>query len=79
MRATWNDMLERLDMMMRDARRLPRCVPDTRLKIETSVINALADRLIRLLRRRDPLCDNVKLGRFSVACAGISGLGRAWL
>jgi squalene synthase HpnC len=79
LRMTLDAMLDRLDAMMPQARNLPREVPDARLKCETSIIYALAERLIRLLRRRDPLCDDVKLGKVSIAGAAITGLARAWL
>ncbi len=78
LRATFDAMLDRLDTMMLIARALPRQVPDTRLKCETSVIVALAKRLIALLRRRDPLADNVKLGKVTVAATVVGGLLRAW-
>ena len=78
LRKTLDAMLAHLKVMMKDARDLPRQVPDVRLKCETSVICALADRLIGMLGRRDPLRDNVKLGKISVAGAAIYGLARAW-
>lgn len=77
--AALRDMLDALEPMLIEARRLPALVPDWRLKCETSVIAVLAERLIRLLRRRDPLCDNVKLGKISIAGATLTGLVRAWL
>jgi hydroxysqualene synthase len=77
--ATLHAMLDRLEPMMVEARKLPSFVPDPRLKCETSVIAVLAGRLIRLLRRRDPLSDKVKLGKISVAGAALTGLVRAWL
>jgi squalene synthase HpnC len=79
LRHTLDAMLDRLDAMMSLARGLPSAVPDARLKSETSVICALAERLIALLRKHDPLCDNVKLGKISVARAAITGLVKAWL
>jgi squalene synthase HpnC len=78
LRVTLDAMLDMLDSMMPLARDLPRRVPDWRLKSETSVIAVLAERLIRLLRRRDPLCDKVKLGKLAVGGAALSGLFRAW-
>lgn len=77
--ATLQDMLTAMEPMMAEARRLPSYVPDIRLKIETSVIYVLAEKLIKLLRQRDPLCDKVKLGKPSVVMAGVEGLLRAWL
>ncbi len=79
LRATLDAMLDRLDAMMPAARDLPRHVPDVRLKCETAIIYTLAGKLIRLLRIRDPLCDNVKLAKFEIAGAGALGLVRAWL
>jgi len=78
LRQTLTDMLDRLHPMLEQARHLPEAVPDPRLKIETSVICVLAERLARLLRRRDPLCDNVKLGKPAVGYAVIKGILRAW-
>jgi len=78
LRQTFDAMLDRLDAMMPVARDLPRRVPDARLKCETSVIVVLAEQLIALLRRRDPLRDNVKLGKIPVVAAGLIGIARAW-
>lgn len=78
LRATLNAMLDRLEGMMPDSRNLPRCISDPRLKSETSIIAVLAERLIRLLRRRDPLCDRVKLGKVAIGTSVVSGLIRAW-
>lgn len=79
LKKTQQAMLDKLDVMMEQARKLPSCVPDVRLKCETSVICVLAEQLIALLRKRDPLCENVKLSKLSVAAAGMKGLLRAWL
>ena len=79
LRASLQEMLDLLAPMIKDARELPRLVPDLRLKTETSVICVLAERLIALLRKRDPLCENVKLGKASILAATLTGVGRAWL
>lgn len=76
---TLNAMLDAMEPMMIEARRIASVAPDWRLKCETSVIAVLADRLIRLLRRRDPLSENCKLSKFSVLTATISGVVRAWI
>jgi squalene synthase HpnC len=44
-------------------------IADWRLALEVSVINTLAHRLTRILRRRDPLSDKVHLGILGVAGA----------
>jgi farnesyl-diphosphate farnesyltransferase len=76
LRGTLDAMLDKTEAMMPAARSLPKYVPDWRLKAETAVIAALADRLIALLRRRDPLCADVKLGKISVVFAAVTGLMR---
>jgi squalene synthase HpnC len=78
LRLTLNAMLTRLETMMVEANLLPISVPDVRLKSETAIICALSERLIRLLRKRDPLCDKVKLGKISMLGAMLAGLSRAW-
>ncbi len=75
---TLQAMLDKTEPMLKTAKALPHAVPDWRLKMETSVICVLAERLIALLRKRDPLCDNVKLSKPSVAAAGLTGVLRAW-
>ncbi|MFY9288732.1 MAG: squalene synthase HpnC [Alphaproteobacteria bacterium] len=77
--ATLQEMLDLVDPLLIEARYLPRHVPDWRLKCETSVICVLAENLVKLLRKRDPLSDNVKLSKFSITCSGIKGVVRAWL
>lgn len=79
LRATLDAMLDKLLVMMVDARELPRAVEDPRLKCETSIICVLAGQLIRLLRKRDPLHDNVKLGKIPVTGAVLAGIACAWL
>ncbi|NTU76545.1 MAG: squalene synthase HpnC [Alphaproteobacteria bacterium] len=78
LRATLGEMLDALGPMLKTARSFPRQIPDARLKMETSVICVLAEKLVKLLRRRDPLCDNVKLGKPSILLATLKGLLRAW-
>jgi squalene synthase HpnC len=77
--ATLQEILDRVEPMLKLARTLPRQVPDIRLKCEVSVICVLAERLVALLRKRDPLCDDVKLGKAGKIVAVIVGVVRAWL
>lgn len=78
LRAVLDAMLDRMEPMMREARALPRHVPDLRLKLETAVIASLADSLIDLLHRRDPLADNVKLSKARTIWAALRGCCRIW-
>ena len=49
---------------------LPSLIEDTRLALEISVIQTLAQHLTGMLLRRDPLSEHVHLGKLGVA--GIS-------
>ncbi len=51
-------------------------VKDSRLCIEISVIQALAERLVQELRRRDPLAERVKLKRGAVARVALGAIGQ---
>ena len=54
-------------LMMPDATLLPRSVTDLRLCMETSVIVALAKKLLDYLATRDPLADPVHLGKLQAS------------
>lgn len=69
--------LERMAPMLKTARDLPRNVPDIRLKMETSIICVLAENLVQLLRRRDPLSQNAKLSKPAMFLSAFYGLVRA--
>jgi squalene synthase HpnC len=49
-------------------------IVDLRLALEVAVIQRYAERLVQVLRRRDPLHDDVHLGRAGVAGFGLLGL-----
>ncbi len=78
LRATLSTMLDKIKPMLDQAVLLPRVVTNWRLKCEVSVICVLAERLTELLRKRDPLCDNVKLRKPAIIAAATRGLMRAW-
>ena len=79
LRATLTAMLDRMQPMLKEARTFAHQIPDARLKAEVSVITSLADRLVSLLYKRDPLSQNVKLGKASILCATLSGVVRAFI
>ena len=56
------------------AGRSPPRIEDTRLALEVAVIQTYAERLVGLLRRRDPLSERVHLGKAEVAGFGLLGL-----
>lgn len=78
LRQTLTAMLQKMTPLLDAGRGLPRVVPDIRLKLETAVIAALADRLTALLHKRDPLYDNVKLSKPTILLTALSGMSRAW-
>lgn len=66
-------MLDGCDGLMVDARRLPFVLNSKHLAMESAIIVRLADRLMRLLRKGDPLAVRVALTKFDFARAGIAG------
>ena len=59
------------------ARALPGGIVAGGLRRESAVIVAVAERLLDLLARRDPLAGRVKLGLWGVTAAAITGLARS--
>ncbi len=72
-------LLDETEELMREARRLPGEVRDFRMRSESAIIVRLADKLIGLLRRRDPLAMRVKLKKPAIAMAAVEGIGWALL
>ena len=66
-------MLDGCDALMTDARRLPFALESRRLAMESAVIVRLADRLIWLLRKGDPVATRVALKKLDFVFAGVSG------
>lgn len=78
LRQVLNVVLDKTAVLVETGRNLPRFVHDTRLKIDTSIIHEVAERLVALLLRRDPLRENVKLGKFGKITAALTGILKAW-
>ncbi len=74
LRAVMDRMLDGCKVMMADARRLAPSLRSRRLAMESAVIVRLADRLIDLLRRGDPLASRVALSKLDFAVAGTFGV-----
>ena len=66
-------MLDGCDDLMVEARQLPAALQSRSLAMESAVIVRLADRLIDLLRRGDPLATRVALSKLDFAGAGLRG------
>ncbi|MDD3182829.1 MAG: squalene/phytoene synthase family protein [Alphaproteobacteria bacterium] len=63
LRRTMDAMIDKMDPMMALAKTFPGQLNNRMLKIDTAVIYEVAGSLIKILRTRDPLCDNVKLSK----------------
>jgi squalene synthase HpnC len=66
----------RTGAMLEDGSMLPAQINDTRLSMEIAAIVTLARHFVRLLRTRDPLSENVRLGKLGVAGVGLLGAAR---
>jgi squalene synthase HpnC len=69
----------RTAVLFEQSRGLPASVSDTRLAVEISVIQALAGRLLALLRVRDPLSEPVHLGKVARLATAANGAARGLL
>ena len=67
-------LARRTGELLRESRPFSARIRDTRLALEVAVIQRLAERLVVLLSRRDPLCARVHLGPAGVAGFGLLGV-----
>lgn len=74
LRAVFTAMLDRCDAWNTAAIGLPRSTRDRRLRLETAVIQGLASRLARRLRRNDPVAGRVKLSKADAAFSVLAAL-----
>jgi squalene synthase HpnC len=72
-------LAERTGVMLEQGSHLPDQIDDGRLAAEISAIVTLARHFVKLLRTRDPLCENVRLGKFGVAAFGALGAAKGLL
>lgn len=78
LRATLNRIVAATEPLVTAARALPAGVRDRGLRAESAVIVSLAERLLNLLRKDDPLAMRVKLGPADIAMAAATGMMRAF-
>jgi squalene synthase HpnC len=69
-----HQLAHRTGALLRDSRPFSNSIRDGRLALEVAVIQTLAERLVALLARRDPLSQRVHLGKSGVAGFGLLGL-----
>ena len=77
--ACLHGLAERTGVMLEQGSHLPDQIDDGRLAAEISAIVTLARHFVKLLRTRDPLCENVRLGKFGVAAFGALGATKGFL
>ena len=63
--------------MLEQGSHLPAQINDMRLAAEISAIVTLARHFVHLLRTRDPLSENVRLGKLGVAAFGALGAAKS--
>ena len=71
--ACLHGLADRTGAMLEAGSDLPRQIKDRRLALEIAAIVKLARHFVQLLRTRDPLSENVRLGKL-----GVATVGRAW-
>jgi phytoene/squalene synthetase len=76
LRRVLDQMLDRTDTLVATARGLPPKVVSSGLRWESAVIVELATRLLRRLRRDDPLAGRVKLQKSDFLAAFVVGVVR---
>ncbi|MEQ9125542.1 MAG: squalene synthase HpnC, partial [Alphaproteobacteria bacterium] len=73
LRAVIDRCLDGCAALMDPARGLPVRLRSRRLAMETAVIVRLADRLLRRLRKEDPVAGRVELSKIDFALCGVRG------
>jgi len=71
--ACLHGLADRTGAMLDDGAVLPGQIKDGRLSLEIAAIVTLARHFVQLLRSRDPLSENVRLGKAGVAAVGLLG------
>ena len=77
--ACLHGLAERTGAMLEQGSVLPAQINDRRLSLEISAIVTLARHFVKLLRERDPLSENVRLGKAGVAALGLLGVMKGLL
>ncbi len=79
LRRVWNRMLDGTEALLQRSATVPRAIRARGLALETAAIQALAERLVAELRRRDPLAERVKPSRLAMLRVGLVGAARVGL
>jgi squalene synthase HpnC len=71
-----HDVAERIEPLLRDGAALGPAVRDFRLGCEISVIQIYAERILKLLKARDPLSQSVHLTKWQMMMLGVAGMAK---
>jgi squalene synthase HpnC len=67
-------LAQRTDALLQESLGFAAMIGDVRLSLEVAVITSLAQRIVRLLERRDPLSENVHLSKIGVMGGTLAGV-----
>ncbi len=76
LRAVLDRTLDGVDRLIAEARPLPAQIGHRRLAMDAGAIVGIAERLVRALRRRDPLAERVELSRGAFLVCCLTGVWR---
>jgi squalene synthase HpnC len=76
--ACLHGLADRTGAMLEDGVILPMQITDRRLSLEIAAIVTLARHFLQLLRSRDPLSENVRMGKAGVAAVGLLGAAKGF-
>lgn len=74
MLACLHTLAARNEALLDEGRSLAAEIRDFRLGVDVAVIKAYADRIVRLLKVRDPLCERVHLNKFELLTFSLAGM-----
>jgi squalene synthase HpnC len=69
-------LAQRTEVLLHEGWSLPTDIKDTRFGLEIAVINAFADKIVKLLKVRDPLRENVHLSKGQMAGVAFSAMAQ---
>jgi hydroxysqualene synthase len=79
LRACLRDLAAKTEILLRQSDGFEDVVSDARLAAEIAAIRALAQRLVGLLQRRDPLSETVHIGKIGALAIASSAGAKLWL
>jgi phytoene/squalene synthetase len=69
-----HELAQRTDALLRESSGFSAMIADFRLSLEVAVITSLAHRIVSLIKRRDPLSENVHLTKIGVMGGTLAGM-----